>query len=299
MNTEDKIKEIFAEKLGQLESPVNPDLWNAIASQVGTASAASAGTAGISVLSKVCIGIGAASLIGIGTYFLTKNENTTSTVSVKTVIVQEQRSSEQAQDEVVNETVITEESDAISNSAKEVDKPILNDNPKEKQVNQTNDHLTDVSTPATPMRTGEVIGTTQKVESPIVAPKEVVKENKTAEIIAPAKKDVAVENTQTSVPQKVDQYAAFELTKTPNIFVLNASGYFSISYKGEYQDFQFTLMDTKNRVIFSSNDPNFEWRGMDLSGNQIEPGNYLYIITVVDKNGKAINKYSQLTIINQ
>ena len=302
MNNEDKIKDLFAEKLGQLESPVNPDLWNAIASQVGAASASAAGSAGLSIVSKVIIGIGAASVIGVGTYFLTKEVKADNKSAKPVELVQQNVSDKEASNPTENDVTISSETNDNVGRTFEVTNNVINANPVEKEESSSIETQTPILTPTVRLASEN---SETKIAPTVSESLNNAKANDSdkAQVVkdysVQSKKVVEVENTQTVTPHVEAPKSTFELTKTPNIFVLNASGYFSISHKGEYQDFQFTLMDSKNRVIFSSNDPNFEWRGLDLSGTQIEPGNYIYIITAVDKNGKAINKYSPLTVINQ
>lgn len=63
------------------------------------------------------------------------------------------------------------------------------------------------------------------------------------------------------------------------------------------KDFQITVFDSKNKVIFKSNDVNFRWNGIDeRSGLLATPGNYYYIITANDEQGNSINKFQHLTI---
>ncbi len=110
-----------------------------------------------------------------------------------------------------------------------------------------------------------------------------------------SKKDTHQDNM--SSPVSVDESAkkaSFEITKMPNVFGLNERGYFSIEYEGECSDFQITIMDSKQNVVFTSNRPDFQWLGTDLSGNPIEPGKYVYIITAVDADAKSVNKFIEV-----
>ena len=70
MDNKDHIKELFQEKLSGMESSVRPELWNGIASQIGAAAPAAAG---ISVISKIAIGVGVAASLTIGAYFITRD----------------------------------------------------------------------------------------------------------------------------------------------------------------------------------------------------------------------------------
>lgn len=315
MSKEDKIKELFAEKLGAHEAPVNPELWNAIASQIGTAAAVT--STGLSVVVKAIIGISAASVIGVGAYFLTRDNEAQPQKQKTAQLSAEDTSKQEKQEEVPADSSEKTEEKNGSPAASQVvpleheltfgekeknnlkdTKDSDNSEPSKKRSEfreETIDRTSAGSNPpvATPPFTNQptpnLVG-----EKPAPAPVQPKSEKKEKE---PGDKRSG--NIDRGEVQEEEAIPSFEITRLPNIYTLNANGYFSIGYEGEYSDFQITIMDDRNNVIFNSNQPDFEWRGTDLSGNQIEPGKYIYIITAKDKNGKAINKYSLLTVINQ
>ena len=76
MKEKDDIKELFKQKLSSHEVPVNPQLWNAISSQIGTSAASTASTSAIkSIFIKSFIGISAA-VIAIASYLYLTNSET-------------------------------------------------------------------------------------------------------------------------------------------------------------------------------------------------------------------------------
>lgn len=309
MSNEDKIKELFAEKLGAHEAPVNPELWNAIASQIGTSVAAT--STGLSVLTKIIIGVSAASVIGVSAYFVTRDNNSKQK-DIETIqhskLATENTEADVNQDkssddnELNARTIYTpptvlplsENSNSITeeNTTSSVDNS-LTEQPKDvKKKDNKHSGLAETGNASANESTSNPVG--EKAVPAPVAPAQ----PKASDKKDPKSVSNTPENTSNSIP-KQEEKASFELTELPNIYGLNANGYFSIGYKGEYSDFQFTIMDNNHNVIFRSDRPDFEWRGTDLYGNQIEPGKYVYIITAKDKNGKAVNKYSSLTVINQ
>lgn len=297
MNKEDKIKELFKEKLGNLETPVNPELWSAIASQIGTVATTSTAAVGMSLISKLLIGFSAASIIGVGAYYLSKDQPTAIQKQEIRTVEEEgstnttnQHTSTPATKEIQKDEKVVLNNKTESVQAKVVDTKTAN--PTESRVEQqTTIDLTDNKT-FTNEPNPNLIG--QK-PAPIQTPT-----TKKAEIKENPVTATATNSTPTVVEPKIESKApSFELTNLPNIYVLNAHGYFSIGYKGEYTEFQFTLMDNANNVIFSSDQPDFEWRGTDKFNATIKPGDYIYIVTVKDKNGNAINKYNTLKVINQ
>jgi hypothetical protein len=75
MKEKDDIKELFKQKLSSHEVPVNPQLWNAVSSQIGTSAAASASTSVIkSIFIKSFIGISAAAIAIASYVYLTNSE---------------------------------------------------------------------------------------------------------------------------------------------------------------------------------------------------------------------------------
>ncbi len=303
MENQDKIKELFAEKLGAHEAPVNPELWSSIASKIGSTAVTST-SVGMSVLAKSLIGVGTASIIGLTSYFILQNESISESNSTNTkaeLIVENDILKEE---ENVDSKIVSEKNDVISTketiNTQNNNKQTINSNPEIQQTlkkettslslpngekknsnNSSNQNDNFLSQPFTNQPTPNLIG-----ENPTPIP---VKQEK----------QKVEETTYVASPIKEEKKSTFEITTLPNVYVLNANGYFSIDYSGEYQDFQLTILDDKNNVVFRSTDPDFEWRGEDLYGNKVEPGKYVYILTVKDLNGNPINKYSPLTVFNQ
>lgn len=89
-----------------------------------------------------------------------------------------------------------------------------------------------------------------------------------------------------------------ELLKLPNIFTPNGDGssdYLFVETKG-IKEFQITIMNDKQEVVFESNDASFRWDGTMQNGIPAPEGNYVYIIIAKDNQGNTLNKYQQLRI---
>lgn len=290
MSTEDKIKDLFAEKLASHETTVNPELWAKISSQIATPAAAA--SAGMSVLTKSVIGIASAIVVSTGVYFVFSDEE-------KPQIAQQQEFNDS--NDVVNE-IAKEEEKSVSEKTIQVNSNKQTDNFEQNktEVEPTATKVTDQTkvVESTPVKDEYNSSTFVNAPYPNLIgeePKRVEQAIRKEEPIVKSR----VEEETLSKKEAEKSKPSFELTKLPNVFVLNASGYFSIPFKGETTDFQFTILDSKNNVIFRADRPDFEWRGLDLTGNIVEPGNYIYIITATDNLGNSINKYSPLTVMNQ
>jgi len=84
----------------------------------------------------------------------------------------------------------------------------------------------------------------------------------------------------------------------PNIFTPNGDGKndeFFIESK-YLKKFQLTVLDNNQTVLYTTNDPNFRWNGLDKNGIPVKEGNYVYMIVAEDEAGNIISKYQRLNI---
>src|SRR5690606_16209536 len=78
------------------------------------------------------------------------------------------------------------------------------------------------------------------------------------------------------------------ITLLPDVFTPNNDGAndeFFIEHTGRLLDFQLVVIDAKNTVVYQTNDPEFIWRGVTRQGEEVQDGNYYYIITARDEAG--------------
>jgi len=89
-----------------------------------------------------------------------------------------------------------------------------------------------------------------------------------------------------------------EVGALPNVFTPNGDGYndeFFIECKN-LKSFQLNIMDNNHNVVYSTNDVDFRWNGLDKNGVSVKDGNYVYMIIAEDEAGNIINKYQHLHI---
>ena len=281
----DILKDLFSEKLENYEAKVNPALWNSIASKIAVPAATSA-VVGKTVLSKIIIGSSIAAAVAIGGYiFLTPSENTT-TPTKETVVPKEQVSKSNTSKAFVEaeEAVVASQNKTKSVSIKNTDNQEVTVN-NELIPTHSNDHGGEVVTTIRTETTEEII-TTIKHSPDAPAEKSVSKTTKTT------RQELQREK------QKSDQEDN-SIENLPNVFTPNNDGsndYFSIQSSG-VKDFSIVVMDNKNSVVFKSDDANFKWNGVDLKGDQVPEGNYIYYITGYNAKGKVITKYSALKVV--
>ena len=281
----DILKDLFSEKLENYEAKVNPALWNSIASKIAVPAATSA-VVGKTVLSKIIIGSSIAAAVAIGGYiFLTPSENTT-TPTKETVVPKEQVSKSNTSKAFVEaeEAVVASQNKTKAVSSKNTENKEVTVN-NELIPTHSNEHGGEVVTTIRTETTEEII-TTIKHSPDAPAEKSVSKTTKTT------RQELQREK------QKSDQEDN-SIENLPNVFTPNNDGsndYFSIQSSG-VKDFSIVVMDNKNSVVFKSDDANFKWNGVDLKGDQVPEGNYIYYITGYNAIGKVITKYSALKVV--
>ncbi|MDX1650875.1 MAG: gliding motility-associated C-terminal domain-containing protein [Brumimicrobium sp.] len=89
-----------------------------------------------------------------------------------------------------------------------------------------------------------------------------------------------------------------KIVTLPNVITPNNDGSndeLFIEHQG-IVDFKVNIFNEKHELVFTSDDPDFRWGAIDLNGNEVEKGNYFYVIIAQDAAGNVINKYQRLEI---
>lgn len=107
-------------------------------------------------------------------------------------------------------------------------------------------------------------------------------------------------NKQKTVEKTVGKDVSGRIVKLPNSLTLNNDGLNDVFFleTENLVDFQITILNKNNELIFKSNKTDFKWYGTNLKGEVVEKGSYVYIITATDTAGNSINKYKMLEIKN-
>ena len=84
-----------------------------------------------------------------------------------------------------------------------------------------------------------------------------------------------------------------------NIFTPNGDGrndYFELDSEG-LTDFSVVVFNPSGDIVFQSNDSAFRWDGRDMkSGEIVESGTYMYMVSAYDSEGNPFPIYERLTI---
>lgn len=273
MIEKDYIKELFQEKLTSHEVPVRADLWTSVSSSIGGSSVVASS---MSTATKIIIAA-SVSAVALVTFYLVNDKNLEQS-PIKKENPQEQR-------------IITIDSLKIEKEEVKKDEKLL-----PKQAEQRLDCAYDFSTPENESDLNSEFQQSNKID----INKEIITEKDPQKI---EKQDPIIRNNYTSTSEII----AKPETKTkekestlllPNIFTPNGDGkndFLSIKI-GEVTEFSVVILNQANKVIFTSNDPNFSWDGIATNGELSPVGTYVYYISAKDLNGKLLTKYSSLTI---
>ena len=279
MEEKDYIKDLFSEKLGNQSAKVNPELWTSISSKIATNAVVSSG---VSLTSKLLIGLGTAASITVATFFLTND----SKENVEKVAKSEKQINPNQQDkkEVVQEIKTDSEESKFVVSAENVS-----------TVEKTR-HL-DCELPHDFEKNDVdlVLPTKNNISENKIIVKDNVEKTAFAENGYIDKKEaIEIADVKSVEARKSDLF----IGELPNVFTPNndkENDIFAIELKG-ISDFAITILNKENKVVFTSNDLNFKWDGKDFTENLVPVGSYIYFFTGVDSNKKVVSKSNVLKV---
>jgi len=271
-----EIEQIFSDKLKGFEANVRPELWDNIASQIGTAAAPVVG--GASLLSKIIIGAVASVIIG-GAFYLSSTDKVQPVENIITESIVDELETNTIEKEHNSDPLIKPVVESQKTSAKNVNGPSLEETPiKEEPLIEFAPPLTvDLETQGSTLLQEEVKKNEEVIDE--TAPLKVVPNKKETEEI------IEIEN--------------YIISKMPDVFSPNNDGandVFFITNEG-LSDFNIVIMNSRNETVYQSQDTMFNWDGTGLNGEQVLEGKYVYFIIAKDRKGNIVNKHSLLTII--
>jgi len=275
----DLIKDVFKEKLESFEAEVRPDLWNTLSSKVSSTTATPA-SSGVSFLSKVIIGTSIASVVFISAYFLLKDQSSSvnkvnSTSSTNKVLVEKAITDKQTKSlDFEKQNALKQEEIKPEKNHRAISEPVIVAEPIEIENTQ-------------------LINLKNDVEPSIVLVDEAENQSiliETTKEAQPQLKENPVETIVTAPASKIEDL--------PNIFTPNGDGAndFLEIKSADLMEFSLVVIDGKNKIVFSSQDPGFKWDGTLMNGDEAPSGNYIYYVTAKDAQGRAVTRSSNLMI---
>ena len=280
MKGKDEIKELFSGKLGSYEAKVSPELWGKVASQIGTGAAATTAT-GMSLTTKLIIGLGAASVVtatSIAVFSGKEEVEKEPFAQIEQAVdtkEKEVKTVPQKEKEVENEDSFVYTPTPLAAPLPVIPSPTLPD-------------PVDVYVPSP----GEITlpGTTTPLEpTSVVSVEPEVKKDTLIEKNALASDPIVVAEEELITEESKDIEVSF-----PNIFTPNNDGindYLFIKNAEELNEstFSIVVIDERNNEVYASADPNFRWNGYsERRGEMLSAGNYIAIITCKDKDGRQM-----------
>jgi len=293
LSDKDQIKELFQSKLGNLETPVNPSVWAGIQSQLPAAGSVSTG--GLSLLSKVIIGISSAAVITTATIIALNSEQKTNTK--KEVLL----SNEPKTEAIVKKDV-----------QEDISAPDVSVNTTEKSTNHASDQTTQVGFDELngdeEFESQEYVPQERKLPVDLSNDRLAKEDDPYQKQTDPEKEQAGVSSTPEKQENKEEKEAAQEtLSQKPeptkidlkNIFTPNGDFDNDELFLDDYglKDFNLVVLNSRNEVVYQTNDPNFRWNGTDMKGVPVPDGNYIYMVTAYDANDLFVKASSMLKIV--
>jgi gliding motility-associated-like protein len=283
MEEKDSIKDLFQEKLSQLETPVRPELWSAVSSSIATTSTVATASE-MSLLAKITIGITIAASVTGTVIFLSKDEaKETPKIEVQNANKQKESKSNPTENKVENNSTIS----TFNNSN-------LVNRVSENTATATNNQFESIID-------NTIFESTALVERPIsyaqIETKEELKAPKNNPKFETSTSAQNQETKQNVATEKLPEESKLQF-KLPNIFTPNGDGnndYLKLDI-ANVTEFVIVILDAKSNVVFKSEDADFKWDGTNFNGDKLPAGNYIYYVTANDSYGKPLTKYSALTI---
>jgi gliding motility-associated-like protein len=272
---------LFKDSLENLESPVRPELWNAVASSISASSASALGST-IFSSSKLIIASISLFTIGVFTYYIT-----TDTTPQKTLDSSPQ--------------TIKKSSIEVMNKDKRNEKT-ASDIYNIKKINSINQQ--DLSNQTNYLPVVDLVSTLNS--TPVVSnSSSPVLDNHTMELVSNVIEQTTFQTPiSTHLVEETNQIINnIETTDhqfvLPNVFTPNNDGSNDkFEIKGlSLTDFSLVIINSKNETIFQTTENDFSWDGHLQNGDLAPSGNYIYYIVGKTITKKDYTKISQLTII--
>lgn len=287
MNDKDQIQELFKSKLGSLETPVDPSMWAGIQAQLPVTA-----TKGLSLMTKLLIGAAASGIVTTAV-ILSLNNSTEKQTIVQVPDVEERSEITPINTDTNEETLTFEQTEnkvhkEITEHSNEADLRI-EESSENKEVKESQnrriivdqEHLT---------KQDQLLEEVTEIH---------IQKANEEKIVQP---DLNKEESS-NVTVKQDETNTIEVKESslvlPDIFTPNGDNRndeLFIDSEG-LKDFSLVVLDYNNRIVYQTNDPNFRWNGTDMTGSMVPDGNYIYMLTAFDENGKPVNLSSRLRIV--
>lgn len=282
MEEKDIIKDLFKEKLSQLEVPVGPEVWTSISSSIGAASVKT----GLSLAAKLGLSVAAVTLAA-GVYLILPSKDV-----AKKELAPKSNSKEIKQSPIEPNAphLVDEKLDGVQNHQQLLplfEAPIVNS-------------ILDLDSPLDILQDLH----NNPSDNDQVAPIEPKVNNSLLEQVNPVNPSVSTGKIDQQIapisePNIASIEASADKLELVNIFTPNGDGnndYLSLPKSVDWTDFSIVVLNRENKIIYQSTESSFQWDGKQMNGSDAPSGQYLYFITAKSIEGKTIQQYSSLFI---
>ena len=282
MEEKDTIKDLFKEKLSQLEVPVGPEVWTSISSSIGAASVKT----GLSLAAKLGLSVAAVTLAA-GVYLILPSKDV-----AKKELAPKPNSKEIKQSPIEPNAphLVDEKLDGVQNHQQLLplfEAPIVNS-------------ILDLDSPLDILQDLH----NNPSDNDQVAPIEPKVNNSLLEQVNPVNPSVSTGKIDQQIapisePNIASIEASADKLELVNIFTPNGDGnndYLSLPKSVDWTDFSIVVLNRENKIIYQSTESSFQWDGKQMNGSDAPSGQYLYFITAKSSEGKTIQQYCSLFI---
>jgi gliding motility-associated-like protein len=294
------IEELFRSKLANHETPVNDALWKGIQTKIAAAGATTTVSGGLSVLSKVIIGVSIAAAVTITTVLITNSGEPDKMVqpdsdTITKIDSKESDKSADSNSDDVRNIEVSNNNSLVSSTEEQEGPNSVNHN----LLSPTDIDVSDLEVTPTPLDlTDNTSRDNEETDESTDEMHDDLAGDRSTED-ASTFDNTELEDNQFSEDSN-DSETPSEAQKIylPDVFTPNGDGNndeFFIETE-DLTDYSLVVMDQRNNVVFQTSDPSFRWKGFDLGGNPVPEGQYIYVLTARDRSGESINRYSRLLI---
>ena len=271
MKDKDNIKQLFKDKLENFEAPIRPELWNYVASTIGSKSAVASSFFSFKKLLIVSLSI---STVCITTNLIVDSTNNKVTKS----LLKKQKVQFKNETFIIKFLPKKDKNNTIINQKNVTCLPVFKDD-NSLLIDTFLDFVIDEKS-LFPLKT-------KILDQTFIPTKDIIKTPSSLEYEIVTIDSISINNSIVS--------PTFLL---PNVFTPNSDGINDVfEIKNiNLSDFSITILNTKNDIVFTSDDVNFVWDGILFNG-EVQSGNFLYYIIGKFSDGKIFSKSSPLKIL--
>lgn len=294
---QDKSWEEQLKGLKDVSSPVKPELWSVISSQIGGATAVGVS---ITVLKWIGLSVAATSVVGLAIWNANQQENPKlSKTSKEDIVLNATPQIKEEKSGYPEETVLRKQEPKEKLISGKEKGSLENERMSRTSIQSSKDE----SAPNNDQKALPIAIEMPKAPEPIrtISGNEAkrvttdqensVQEKRTVNSVS--KSNASIENALKSTPVLKVEWA-----ELPNVFTPNGDGRndeFFVVVKN-IQEFSLVVLDPEQKVVWQTQNPDERWDGRNPAGEYVKKGQYVYFITGKSPEGKSESKYSVLFI---